>query len=149
MTNPQSPRALADKDSGVVLSPVEPGSGARGGDLSYEFTDLAWDGYRGRWRYRVIERSVGTLYGRANFSVTFKRRSDAASFCSMCETRGAESAAKAMDASGLRPGVDFRVEAIRLADTSDRQTLARFSLSFTAHVAVISAVAAALWNIRS
>lgn len=99
--------------------------GVRDPNRSYEFADRSWDGYRGRWRYRVIERDNSTLTAHLTFSLDFKCRADAASFCACCDLRGAQYAAKLMDACGLRYGQDFKVNALRIADTSERSVPAR------------------------
>lgn len=87
-----------------------PATGVKVGGRAYDFVDRRWEGYAGRWRYRVTERDVSTLARPLTFSVLFRRRLDAATFAGQCGMQGAQFAARQMDASGLRRDEDFRIE---------------------------------------
>lgn len=76
----------------------------------YELTDRRKAGYRGKWRYRVIEKAVRGP--RPRWSILFTARNEAATFANQCDAFGPARAGQVLQASGARQGHGFKIEEI-------------------------------------
>ena len=76
----------------------------------YELTDRRREGYRGRWRYQVIEKAVRGP--RPRWSILFTTRNVATTFANQCGAFGVARAGQLLRASGATDGHDFKIEEI-------------------------------------
>jgi hypothetical protein len=74
----------------------------------YVLTDRRRAGYRGKWRYRVVETAVRGPTPR--WSLLFTARNEAATFANQCDAFGVQRAAEILQATGARHGHGFKHE---------------------------------------